>query len=63
MFGWAAFQFRSSPPEFGRGARAQHHRFIVKTTHIVIMIGNALLEYVEEGGDLDLYWYHDEDEK
>lgn len=26
-----------------------------------IMIGNALLEYVEDGGALDLYWYHDED--
>ena len=63
MFERPAFQFRSSPPELGLGAKAQHHKFIVKTTHIVIMIGNALLEYFEEGGDLDLYWYHDEDEK
>ena len=33
----------------------------MKTTHIVIMIGNALLEYVEVGG-LDLYWHNYEDE-
>ena len=62
MFGWPAFQFRSSPPEFGRGAKAQHHKFIVETTHIVIMAGNALLEYVEEEDDPDLYWHHVEDE-